>query len=179
MWASAQIETGSPAEYAQPARNQFGGPPFNNQLQFYVRHIMRNVTHFTSAQNRRASINAQKAQVLGKMDIERLGMIVNESISAFSITTHLAQNEVVEILGKINVGMLDEVQAAVENLKGIEGVDKVRIAVAVEETIKAIAATTNLDTDEISRILTEIKGATVEDIVHRLHEQSRLVRSYG
>ena len=112
------------------------------------------------------------------MDIDRLGMIVNESIRAFSITTHLAQNEVVEILGKINIDVLDEVQAAVENLKGIEGVDTVRITVAVEETIKAIAATTNLDTDAISKILTERDGATVEDIVHRLHEKSQDIRSH-
>ena len=111
------------------------------------------------------------------MDIEKLGMIVNESIKAFSITTHLAQNEVVEILGKIDVEMLDEVQAAVDNLKGIDGIDTVRIAVAVEETIKAIAATTNLDTDEISAILTERNGASVEDIVRRLHEKSRVPRS--
>ena len=123
-------------------------------------------------------MNAQKALVLGKMDIDRLGMIVNESIKAFSITTHLAQNEVVEILGKINIDVLDEVQAAVENLKGIEGVDTVRITVAVEETIKAIAATTNLDTDAISKILTERHGATVEDIVHRLHEKSQDIRSH-
>jgi len=137
---------------------------------------MHNFSHFTSSQNRRAAINAQKALVLGKMDIEKLGMIVNESIKAFSITTHLAQNEVVEILGKINVEVLDEVQAVVEKLKGIEGIDTVRIAVAVEETIKAIAATTSLDTDAISKILTERIGATVDDIVHRLHEKSQAVR---
>jgi hypothetical protein len=133
----------------------------------------------TSAANRRAAINAQKALVLGKMDIERLGMIVNESIKAFSITTHLAQNEVVEILGKIDVEVLDEVQATVESLKGIEGIDTVRITVAVEETIKAIAATTNLNTDEISEILTERNGATVEDIVHRLYEKSRVTRLHN
>ncbi len=136
---------------------------------------MRNFTHFTSSQNRRAAINVQKALVLGKTDIERLGMIVNESIKSFSITTHLAQNEVVEILGKINVEALDEVQAAVENLKGIEGIDTVRIVVAVEETIKAIAATTNLDTDEILKILTARNGTTVENIVYRLHEMSRVI----
>jgi urease accessory protein UreF len=140
---------------------------------------MQNTTHFTSSQNRRAVINAQKALILGKMDIEKLGMIVNESIKAFSITTHIAQNEVVDILGKIHVEMLDGVQAAVENLKGIEGIDTVRITVAVEETIKAIAATTNLDTDAISKILTEGNGATVEDIVQRLHEKSRAVRLHG
>jgi len=134
---------------------------------------MQNITHSTSSQNRRAVINAQKALILGKTEIERLDMIVHESIKAFSITTHLAQNEVVEILGKINVEALNEVQAAVENLKGIEGIDTVRIAVAVEETIRAIAATTGLDTDEISKILTEKSGATVEDMVHRLHEMSR------
>jgi hypothetical protein len=140
---------------------------------------VQNFTHFTSSQNRRAAINAQKALALGKMDIERLGMIVNESIKAFSITTHLAQNEVVEILGKINVEVLDEVQAAVDNLKNIEGIDTIRIAVAIEETIKAIAATTNLGTDEISKILTARIGATVEDIVHRLHEKSRVIHSHN
>jgi hypothetical protein len=140
---------------------------------------VQNFTHFTSSQNRRVAVNAQKAPVLEKMDVEKLGMIVNESIKAFSITTHLAQNEVVEILGKIDVEVLNEVQAAVENLKGIEGIDTVRIAVAVEETIKAIAATTNLDTEEISKILTARHGATVEDIVHRLYEKSRVIRSHS
>ena len=140
---------------------------------------MQNISHFTSSQNRRAVINAQKAVILGKMDIEKLGMIVNESIKAFSITTHLAQNEVVEILGKIHVEMLNEVQAAVENLKGIEGIDTVRITVAVEETIKAIAATTNLDTDTISKILTEENGSSVEDIVHRLHKRNQDTRPHS
>jgi hypothetical protein len=75
--------------------------------------------------------------------------------------------------------MLNEVQAAVENLKGIEGIDTVRITVAVEETIKAIAATTNLDTDTISKILTEENGSSVEDIVHRLHKRNQDTRPHS
>lgn len=138
---------------------------------------MQNITYLTREPDGRTAISGAEPFALGKSDIGRLGMIVNESIKAFSITTHLAQSEVVEVLGKINIEVLDEVQAAVDNLQGIEGVDTVRIAVAVEETIKAIAATTNLDTDEISAILTEKDGASVEDIVHRLHERSRLGRS--
>ncbi len=133
---------------------------------------MRNFTLMTNAANRRAAIYTQKALILGKLDIDRLCMIVNESIKAFSITTHLAQNEVIGILGKIKVGVLDEVQAAVENLQDIEGIDKVGIAVAIEETFKAIMANTNLDAGKISEILTEKSGATVGDIVHRLHEKS-------
>ena len=138
---------------------------------------MRNFIHFTDSQNRRAAINAQKNSAPCISDIEKLGLIVNETIMAFSIATHLAQHEVVDILGKICVETLDEVQTAVENLKGIEGIDTVRIAVAVEETIKAIAATTNLCTDEISKILTESHEATVEIIVHRLYEKSQIARS--
>jgi hypothetical protein len=134
---------------------------------------MRNFTQMTSSANRRAVISAQKSVILGKLDIDRLNMVVNDSINAFSITTHIAKNKVIEILGKINVEMLDDVAAAVENLNIIEGIDPVRIAVAVEETIKAIATTTQLETAQIFAILTAIESTSVEDIVSRLHEKSQ------
>jgi len=137
---------------------------------------MRNFTHSTMSEDRRAAINAHNPLRVGKKEIEMLGRIVTESIRAFSVTTHLAQNKVVDILGKINVDTLDDVQAAVENLIDVEGIDTIRIAVAVEETIKAIAAMTNLGAKEISKILTENVGASVEDIVLRLHEESRMAR---
>jgi hypothetical protein len=127
----------------------------------------------TSSANRRAVISAQKSVILGKLDIDRLNMVVNDSINAFSITTHIAKNKVIEILGKINVEMLDDVAASVENLNIIEGIDPVRIAVAVEETIKAIATTTQLETAQIFAILTAIESTSVEDIVSRLHEKSQ------
>jgi stage V sporulation protein SpoVS len=114
---------------------------------------------------------AHKASSPGLVEIERLGAIVNESIKAFAITTHLAQDRIVDLLGEINVNVLDEVQAAVENLRGVEGVDPVGIAVALEETIKAISLITHLDTNEITKIITGGNGLSVEDIVRKLHER--------
>jgi restriction endonuclease len=126
----------------------------------------------TSSASRRAVIAAKKPVTHRKIDLETLEMIVKELIKAFSVTTRLAQHSVVDILGKIKVDVLDEVQAKVENLQGLEDIDTVRVVVAVEETLKAIAATTSLDTDVISQILTEIKGASVENIALRLHLKS-------
>jgi hypothetical protein len=137
---------------------------------------MRNLSPTANTPENTDGINAQEILACGKVDIEKLARIVNESIKAFSVTANLTQNKVVDILGNIRVEMLEEVQEAVESLKGIEGVDRVSLSVAIEETLRAIEATTNLDADEITRILTEKRGASVEDIVKRLHEKSWAAR---
>lgn len=107
------------------------------------------------------------------LSVEKLGMVVNGSIKAVSVMSNLTKTDVVGILEKIHVTTISEVQKAVENLEGIKGIDAIRLTVGIEETLRAISDTTNLDIGEITEIITDKNGAPVEDVVNRLHAKSK------
>ena len=135
---------------------------------------MQNIASMISAPREHAATDARAYfNVLEKMSVKKLGKIVNGSIKAISVITNIKKNDVIQILGKVHVAALNEVQEAVENLEGIEGIDTVKLTVGIEETIKAIADITHLDVDEVTGILAKNDGASVEDIVNRLHAKSR------
>ena len=131
---------------------------------------MQHYVSVISAPRKQPAINAQERPYsLERTNVEKLGMIVNGSITAVSVMNNITKNDVVRILEKIHVTTIGEVQKAVENIEGIEYFDVVRLAVGIEETIKAIAGITNLDTGEITETFAKKKGASVGDIVNRLH----------
>lgn len=119
----------------------------------------------------------ENLNVLERINVEKLGMIVNGSIKAVSVMNNITRNDVLGILGKIHVTTICGVQKAVENLEGIESVDVIRLAVGIEETIKSISDMTNLNAGEITEIFTKKDGAPVEDIVSKLYAKSKAVRS--
>lgn len=139
---------------------------------------MQRIVSMISTPCKQAPANPQEnLNTLERMNAEKLGMIVNGSIKAVSVMNNITKSEVVEILEKIHVTAVGEVQQAVENLGGIEGIDVIRLAVGIEETIKSISDMTNLNAGEITEIFTKKDGAPVEDIVSRLHAKSKAVRS--
>lgn len=135
---------------------------------------MRRSVSMNSAPCKLNAISAQKnLNALERIDIEKLGMIVNRSIKAVSAMNDLTNKEVIRVLEKIQVTTIGEVQKAVENIEGMEDIDAVRLAVGIEETIKAISGITNLDVGEITETFANKRGASVEDIVNRLHAKSK------
>lgn len=136
---------------------------------------MPNTASMINAPRKQATINAHEYfKALEKVNIEKLCQIVHGSIKAISVMTNIKKNDVIRILGKVRVAALDEVQEAVEHLECTKDIDVVRLTVGIEETIKAIADTTHLDIDEITGILAKKNGASVEDIVNRLHAKSKV-----
>ena len=63
-----------------------------------------------------------------------------------------------------------------EVLHIIEEVDVVQLKEATQEAIKKISNATDLDTANITAIFMANKGASIDDIVKRLHEQSKVNR---
>ena len=139
---------------------------------------MQHIASMINTPYKQTAINAQEHfNTLEKINIEKLGMVINGSIKAVSVMNNITRSEVVGILEKIYVTTIDEVQKAVENLEDIEGIDVVRLTVGIEETIKAISGITNLGIGEITETFAKKKGATVEDIANRLHAKSKVACS--
>ena len=135
---------------------------------------MQNIASMIRTPRKQVAINTQEYPgALEKINTEKLGRVVNGSIKAISIMNNMSKDEVVRILGKVHVAALNEVQEAVKNLDCAEDIDVIRLTVGIEETIKAIAETTHLDVDEITGIFARKNSASIEDIINRLHAESR------
>lgn len=64
-----------------------------------------------------------------------------------------------------------------EVLCNIEEIDGAELKQAVQEAMKKIADATNLYTAQITDIFKANRVASINDIVNRLHEQSKVNRS--
>ena len=116
--------------------------------------------------------------VLDRVDVEKLVRVVNEAVSAIAVSTNLPADEVLDILESIHVEMVSELKTALKAMSDERArkVDAVKMSRAIEKAIASISHATDLDTDEITTIFSKKPGASVEDVVHRLHEQSRADR---
>jgi hypothetical protein len=115
-----------------------------------------------------------------KMDMEKLATVINEAITAISSKTSLPENEVLDILEKVRVDMVGNLKKAIQALEErgeIPNVDPGRLGMAIEEAIEAISAATDLNTDEITEVLTWVEGASFDHIVYSLRTRSRIGRS--
>lgn len=118
--------------------------------------------------------------VLDRMDVEKLVRVVNEAVATIATSTSLPANEVLEILESIHVEMVGELTMALKamgNTRTERAVDTEKLSRAIEKAIAMISNATDLDTDEITTIFSTKPGASVEDVVYRLHEQSRIDRA--
>lgn len=107
-----------------------------------------------------------------EVDISKLQDVFKESLMDVSASTDLGMLEIVEILEKIRVEKVGEIRKAVENLGKYD--EKVEpLSMGLEKVIEATSVATDLNTDEITEILTEKSDASVEDLVLRLHEKSK------
>ena len=88
--------------------------------------------------------------------VKRLTKVVEEALESIAKVSKLPMQEVLHILEEVDVTLLRE---------------------ATDQAIKKIAAATDLDSAHITEIFKADRVASVDDIVHRLHEQSRTHRA--
>ena len=86
---------------------------------------------------------------------KKLGKFVEEAVESVGKLTRLSVQEVLHI---------------------IEEVDVAQLKTATQEAIKKISNATDLDTANITAIFMANRGASIDDIVNRLHAQSRTNR---
>lgn len=117
---------------------------------------------------------------LDRVDVEKLVRVVNEAVALVAVSTSLPTHEVLDILESIHVEMVGELKTALMamgNERVSKGMDAAKMSRAIERAIASISYATDLDTDEITTIFSKKPGASVEDVVYRLHEQSRVDRA--
>jgi hypothetical protein len=97
--------------------------------------------------------SAQDAELV---DMKKLGKVVAEALESIAKISALPPLEV---------------------MRNIEGIDGAELKHAAQEAIKKVATATDLDTAQITDIFKANAGASMNDIVGRLREQSRVNRS--
>lgn len=115
-------------------------------------------------------------RALDRVDMEKLVRVVNEAVAAIAVSTSLPAHEVLGILESIHVEMVGDIKAALMAM-GEKKMDVAKLSRAIEKAIASISHATDLDTNEITTIFSKKPGASVEDVVCRLHEQSRVDRA--
>lgn len=113
-----------------------------------------------------------------RVDVEKLARVVNEAVAAIAVSTNLPASEVLDILESIHVEMVGELETTLMAMgeKRAGKVDVAKMSRAIEKAIASISHATDLDTDEITTVFSKKPGASVEDVVSRLHEKSRADR---
>jgi len=95
-------------------------------------------------------------EVLEREDVKKLVNVVEESLEQIAKITKLPLQEVMHV---------------------IEEVDVAQLMRATQEAIKNISIATDLDSANITAIFRENRTATVDNIVHRLREESCMHRA--
>jgi hypothetical protein len=95
-------------------------------------------------------------EILEKEDVKKLAKVVEESLERIAKLTKLPVQEVLHIIEEVDVAQLKQ---------------------ATQEAIKNISHATDLDAAHITAIFKENKTATVDNIVHRLREESHVHRA--
>ncbi len=89
-------------------------------------------------------------------DVKKLVNVVEESLERIAKITNLPLQEVMHVIEEVDVKQLMQ---------------------ATQEAVKNIANATDLDAGKINAIFRENRTATVDHIVHRLREESRVHRA--
>ena len=95
-------------------------------------------------------------EVAENEDVKKLVNVVEESLERIAKITKLPLQEVMHV---------------------IEEVDVAQLMRAIHEAVKNIANATDLDAATINSILKENRAATIDNIVHRLREESHVHRA--
>ncbi len=110
-----------------------------------------------------------------QIETEIMCLAVSEAVSAMLTATHLSEHEVLEILERIRVKSLGEVEGAVRMLHDLDSVQRAgatQLGAVIREAIADIAGLAEIDPDDLVRILTGCHGGTVADIVRTLRSAS-------
>ena len=115
-----------------------------------------------------------------RMDMEKLAMVVNDGITSISGKTGLPENEVLDLLEKVRVEMVGDLKKAIialEERGAIPNLDPGLLGMALEEAIGAIVEATDLNTNEVTEVLTTQEGASFDRIVFHLRSRSCIGRA--
>ncbi len=111
-------------------------------------------------------------------NIGKLIVVIDEAVGKAAASTNLPAQEVMKILECTNVEMVSDLENVLEGDKRLnDGLDAAKLSGAIETTLAAISEATSLDTDQITTILSNKPGASVEDVAYRLYKQSRIDRA--
>ncbi len=106
------------------------------------------------------------AQQTEENDIAKLTVVVTEAIEAIADAIGLTFQEALDLLEECSVADLREGKSS-------KPFNRSKFNRALDRSIKAISYATALNSTEISKIFTDEKQASVEDIVSRLRQKSR------
>lgn len=115
-----------------------------------------------------------------RADMDKLSNIVKDAISSASQQTGLTEDDVMIVLGKLQVEMLGQMKGHLDMLMAqgeIERVDTRRLSNALESAIRSIAEATDLATAQITEIFVIEKWSNVDSIVESLRIMSRADRA--
>jgi uncharacterized protein YidB (DUF937 family) len=115
-----------------------------------------------------------------RVDMEKLGNIVQGAVSSVSYQTGMTENEVMSLVCKLRVEMVGEIKGVLDNLAArgeLSYPDTAKLGRILEGAIRSIADATDLDTAEITEILSREPWTSVDIVVKPLRIRSRIDRS--
>jgi hypothetical protein len=101
-------------------------------------------------------LNPAEEEAAEQEDVKKLLNIVEKTLERIGKITKLPVQEVMHIIEEVDVAQLRQ---------------------ATQEAIKEIADSTDLDRSHIVAIFMANRGASIDDIVHRLREESHVHRA--
>ncbi|MES1982111.1 MAG: hypothetical protein V4443_06515 [Pseudomonadota bacterium] len=102
---------------------------------------------------------------------QKLFGIVKTAIAEMAAATRLTPDQALGVLQSVNVEMIDDLDEAIKNSGITAAVNKEKLSEEIEKVIKTIAHETTLHTDTITSILSQKRGASLEEVVATLQEK--------
>lgn len=115
-----------------------------------------------------------------RVDVEKLGNIVQGAVSSISYQTGMTENEVMSTLGKLRIEMVGQLKGVLDNLVAngeLSYPDTSKLSRILEGAIRSIADATDLDTDEITEILSKEPWTSIGTVIGPLRMRSRIDRA--
>ncbi len=105
-------------------------------------------------------------------DVSKLHDLLDESISFVSEATHLAREDIVDLLEHMHVERVADLKPTIMEMSQFGGIAE-PLSDGIAGMIHNLAEATDLDTDEITSVFCEKCDAGLDDVVSRLREKSR------
>jgi hypothetical protein len=105
---------------------------------------------------------------------QKLLVVVRNAIAEMAAATNLTPDQALAAMQNVHVEMIDDLDEAVDDLEqsGVaRRVDKEKLREEIEMVIKTIAHNTALHTEMITSILSDMRGASLEEIVATLQRK--------
>jgi|GEM_PF-4264014 len=115
-----------------------------------------------------------------RVDMEKLANIVQGVVSSVSYQTGMTENEVMSTLGKLRIEMVGQIKDMLDDLATqgeLSYPDTAKLGRILESAIRNIADATDLDTDEITEILSRKPWTSIDMVVEPLRMRSRIDRA--